>query len=1356
MVSRTKLALLTAAVLVPVLLIAVSMSLVLAGEDEFDVEVNKWGTESYVIAGEDFTYNVRVWNFDSGVTATNVLVTDTLPPQVEYVVDPNGCSENSPGVLTCPLDDMSPGEQTYFDITVHIAADAYDPEDPEIWNLIEVSATTELGGGDTQDWNNMVNRGLDIQEQADLTMEKAVFPGDVVPVGEWFSYTLWVQNLGPSVSREAVVMDWFATDGSLTAVSADDEGPYGMCGPMPTDQGWAETPAWLLNWVDAVCDLTGDPYFCDAIEPWWEAWWAYWYNSFPPNYPYPLAVDWMCIWYTDGLEPGEPFPLTVDVLPLDAQTIYNQAWVVPDMYPYNWFEEWYDGDGWGTPDPDPYNNMDELVTQVTDEADLSVVKFSKPDEVVQAGEFFTYTIFVENLGPAPAYEVSIRDEMLSEGSFVVDHVILDPDREDEGPIVLPSPEGGMTMEFHLHEPLEPKGPDNQGRWVIQIVLQADETQDVNNLVEVFTREGGSSDPDLSNNQDEDSISVADVADLSLAKSAVHPPPPPPPPTAPFFAGDDVLFRLQVTNNGPSTAENVVLEDMLPEGVAVVNVDPGPGSCTTGVPGSEPLRCNLGTLGIGASATVRVTALIDPAYMGDLENDAVVYSDIYDDDNSNNRASIIVAVQTRANLTLDKIARPPFPWYAGEIRTYEYHIENQGPSVSRDVRLRDFLPAQVDFVSAYAFKEGSTGGIPLPCDVSTPNVLICPLGDIPPTVPPGVVVLVDVRIKPEVPDGTPITNGAALTSDTPDPSAASDSELVLISNWADLSIRKTADPYKVFAGEQVRYDISVTNNGPGNAFNVMVTDTLPISVTYEIDTDDCLQVGETNTYTCTLGTIPPGETHNFSIFARVEPDAPLGPVSNVAMVDSPSDPYNWPEDYNDRATAPNLIQGRADLKIQKFGKPDGLVRAGDKLTYTIIVDNLGTGYAHNVTLDDVLKSDGWFDLMQVTSDRPALCDPATGTFQHDLHLTCALSDTLEVKGPTPGSGRWMITVIVIANEPQDINNVAYVAGSDYDPDLSNNEAMAEHEITAVADLELTKEAWGEMRVGCDGETELWLNEVAAGGMVTYTLTVSNTGPSTAENVMVLDEPLPLPELLEIDVQSISPSQGNCQTGHIVDQRRLSCNLGTIKPTEAVTVTFVAHVPSWVPDGTVLVNDAQAYSDMFDGNNGNDVVTNHTIVSRVADLDVDKTQEPETTLPGLEVVYTIVVTNTGPSDAHGVMISDTLPFNATSLTVEGCASDGGQCDVPCEVPTCPAGECPWPEVDFIAQADIPADGYVIYTLTAIPEWVPCEMITNTVQVSLWYEDVIDPCPGNDVAWTESDPECNFVPLALKSYPGPDSPP
>ena len=50
----------------------------------------------------------------------------------------------------------------------------------------------------------------------------------------------------------------------------------------------------------------------------------------------------------------------------------------------------------------------------------------------------------------------------------------------------------------------------------------------------------------------------------------------------------------------------------------------------------------------------------------------------------------------------------------------------------------------------------------------------------------------------------------------------------------------------------------------------------------------------------------------------------------------------------------------------------MVRAGDVLTYTVIVDNLGPSYANYVALKDVLQSGGVYDLIDIKSDRDAVC------------------------------------------------------------------------------------------------------------------------------------------------------------------------------------------------------------------------------------------------------------------------------------------------------------------------------------------------------------------------------------------------
>jgi uncharacterized repeat protein (TIGR01451 family) len=1584
---RVKSTILAGGALLLVLLVASSFALVSAAPG-VDLQISKRATglpgiTGVVIAGEELIYEIDVYN-SGDTTATNVVVSDTLPYEVMYLgSSPDVCTWTGSNPLVCDLGDMDPYEDRSFEVKVLVAPWAVMFE----WDgTITMDNYAVVGSDETDDdpTDNADNISIFVEDSADLSVIKMSKPDTQVRAGELFTYTIYVENLGPSVSRFVGMRDNLLSSGdfelvdlytnrdvlddmAFCEVEASEPGisntilcglwflePKGLIPMYGPEELFFDTGQWIINVVLRANEtqdvnnlvevfpfseeeflgeyVTGTPdpdwsnnaaedfiYVTDVadlgIDKWWEEAPSEWFDGAPfapedcyvyegidlvgvragcplryqigvgnggPSLAENVVVEDLlpAVVTVEGVGPsqgscttgipGDPFaPLTCNLGYIPAgegagieifvmtdadlwgEVLENDAWVYSDIF-----------------DPDNGNNRTHVMMWADAFSYLEVQKQGPTD--ILAGEEIQYDIDVNNYGPSTAHNVHLDDElpggvsllgaevMIGEGSCVPGTALcslgdmepwgyrhlrvrglVDPGLEagslitntvrvwadsqffqpvPDQPIsdtweTLVSAEANLSI-VKTSEPMKiypgeqkiyhievtndgPTGApgvvvtdtlpmevdyeiDDGGCWLVSPdpdVLQCDlgymmpgETREfsiwarvwpdappgqITNEAHVFMEEGY--DPDEGNNWAYATNLVLEpiFADLELTKSILTPPPGPP-----FFAGNDIRFQLDVYNHGPVAAENVVLEDMLPEGVTVVNVNPSQGSCTTGDPGSTPLTCNLGTLGVDGSATVLMLLNIDPDYMGSLENDAVVSSDIYDPDNSNNRDYVIVQVSTRADLYLDKEAPPPYPWTAGEVRTYRYNIGNDGPSVSRDVRLRDFLPEEVEFVSAYAFEEGSTGGIPLPCNVSAANVLICPLGDIPPTDPPGVAVLVDVFIKPDVPDGTWIYNEADLISDTTDPGGAWDDVGMEIRNEADLSVWKDAEPWKVYAGEQVMYTIELTNNGPGDSYSVLMTDTLPSGVLAELVTDPaCVITGDFTgeEVDCYWDVLPVGQTKTFYIFGRVEPDAEPGTVSNG--VDVWSEVTEDPVDYNDYASAPILIQGRADLMVQKFGKPEGEVRAGDELTYTVRVYNLGTGYAHEVTLDDVLNSDGSFDLLGVTSDRDALCDPETGTFDHEMSLTCTLSDTLEVKGPEPGSGRWELTVVVLANEPQDMNNVAYVAGADYDPDLSNNSAMAEHEITAVADLELVKQAWGEMLVGCEGETELWLDEVAAGNTVTYTLAVTNTGPSTAENVTVLDEPLPYPDLLNIDVESIEPSQGECLTADIVDERRLSCNLGTLAPDMTATVTFVASVPSWVPDYTVLVNDALVYSDMSDDNNGNDLYSNQTIVSRVADLEVIKTQDPEISLPTWDITYTITVTNLGPSDVEGLFISDTIPVQVLDPVMTCCASDDGECDIPCEPPTCPEEPCPWPDIVFFAQADIPAGEWAIYTVNGTLDWWPCGPFTNTVTLippeSLTHppED-IDPCDENNTDIAVNDPVCHFDPLVLKSFPGPDS--
>lgn len=1323
--------------------------------DVADLSVNKYLDDCWhdgvtsglsCFAGGYAQFDVFVDN-DGPSTAENVVVQDLLPAGVT-VVDvffsegSGSCTTGIPGdplaPLTCYLGDLPYDEGAQVTINVRFDPDYVDAELPSDYRTLENDVWVYSDIFDPDNSDNRDYAMVDIETLSELAITKWGFP-DLAGVGDGVEYEIRIRNFGPSTADMVHFVD-------LLPPTVDYEDYF-------IEQG------------------TGTCTYHDYLPwSWWEEYRGVhcYVDEIPPN---GVVMVHLLGTYNEELWWAESDEEVCNVIPDDDpfSGVSDQFGVDDPWFMPGWFADsririlWENSPIYGEPEFFGWC-PDELYV----EADLSIEKTSEPMKLYP-GEQKTYHIEVTNNGPTGAPGVMVTDTLPISVTYEID---------DNGECELVGSDPDV-LECYLGDmmPGETTGFD-----IWALVSPDAEPGEITNEAQVSMEWGY--DPNEENDWAYATNLVLEPiwADLEITKDYECEAVPDNGPEC--VAGNMVGFFLDIHNYGPLAAENVVLEDLLPEGVTVLgysamrNGEEWPElACNTGIPGDPdaPFTCGLGDVAVGDHIEVDITTRIDPDYVDPIlpddyrvmENDALVYSDLHDPNNDNNQTSTIFDVYTMSDVFMWK--EGPGSALAGEEISYHIRVRNLGPSTLTNFHFVDALPQEewngedpaVTYLG-YEIEQG-TGQCIYPWPMEGDHNVHCYLDDI---APGGVrVVHLRVLVNPDVQNGTNIYNyiegwWANSGHDVFGPMEV----YTYIYNQADLSVWKEAEPWKVYAGEQVMYTVRVTNNGPGNSYLALLDDQLPVGVLAELVTDPACQIGGGNgqygewVY-CDWDVFPVGETKTFYIFARVQPDAEPGTLSNTVTVSSLT--TEDPVPYNNYSSAPILIQGKADLKVQKFGKPEGEVRAGDELTYTVIVDNLGTGYAHEVTLDDVLESNGSFDLLGVTSVRDADCEPDEGTFENELFLTCVLTDPLEVKGPEPGSGRWMITVVVLANEPQDINNTAYVAGSDYDPDLSNNSAMAEHEITAVADLELVKQAWGETLIGCEGETELRMDEVVAGTTVTYTLTVTNTGPSTAENVTVLDEPLPYPDLLNIDVESIEPSQGECLTAHIVDQRRLNCNLGTIAAGMTATVTFVADVPSWVPDNSLLVNDAQVYSDMFDDNNGNDWYSNQTVVSRVADLEVSKTQDPEIALPTMDITYVITVANLGPSDVEGLFISDTVPVAVLNPTWTCCVSGDGECDVPCEPPTCPVEPCPWPDIGLYAQADIPAGEWAIYTVSGILDWWPCGPFTNTVEVtaplSLVHPEMdIDPCHEYNTDFTVNDPVCNYDPVVLKAYPGPDSTP
>ncbi|UCE62635.1 MAG: DUF11 domain-containing protein, partial [Nitrospirota bacterium] len=200
------------------------------------------------------------------------------------------------------------------------------------------------------------------------------------------------------------------------------------------------------------------------------------------------------------------------------------------------------------------------------------------------------------------------------------------------------------------------------------------------------------DPNVSNNSVKvltEVIAPPDglMADLSLVKNDDP---------DPATIGVPFTYTLEVTNNGPDTATNVILTDTLPRGVSLGLVTLTQGTCT----GNRELICQLGSLEAGSAATVTLSVI--STTLGDLTNEAFVTSSTTDPRISNNtdeeETLVTVPVGTeQADLLVT--LRPTGGTLNPDISsgrataTWQMRVVNDGPDLGIDVKAGSRITVQ---------------------------------------------------------------------------------------------------------------------------------------------------------------------------------------------------------------------------------------------------------------------------------------------------------------------------------------------------------------------------------------------------------------------------------------------------------------------------------------------------------------------------------------------------------------------------------------------------------------------------------------------------------------------------------------
>lgn len=335
---------------------------------------------------------------------------------------------------------------------------------------------------------------------------------------------------------------------------------------------------------------------------------------------------------------------------------------------------------------------------------------------------------------------------------------------------------------------------------------------------------------------------------------------------------------------------------------------------------------------------------------------------------------------------------------------------------------------------------------------------------------------------------------------------------------------------------------------------------------------------------------------------------------------------------------------ADLRVTLSADPDP-VEMGEVLTYTLDVANAGPADATDVVLSDVLPAGVTLVSVQ----------PSQGTCGGVATVSCSLG-TLAVGGEA------MVVIAVTPDIPGSLTDTASVSSAVHDPDLTNNGAAVTVTVPGPeADLALTLEANP--------------HPVLVGQTLTYALDVANLGPFDAPGV-VLSDVLPA----GVTLVSVQPSQGTCSGGPTV-----SCSLGMVAaggdatvvieviPGTAGRITDTASVTAEATDPDLTNNDAAV------------TVTVYTGQEPRADLSLTKRANATRVSVGAQVTYELTVSNAGPDDAPGVVVTDPLPAGMVFVSV---TSSQGECTgietVVCNLGTLAAGASAQVTITVLAES------------------------------------------------------------------------
>jgi uncharacterized repeat protein (TIGR01451 family) len=861
-----------------------------------------------------------------------------------------------------------------------------------------------------------------------------------------------------------------------------------------------------------------------------------------------------------------------------------------------------------TNDPDTAAPNDATVTQIDAAPDLQIVSLIDGQTSAAPGETVTYTINYNNIGNQGASNVSIDVTLPvgttfnpggSGGTWVDQGGGIF--RQTIGTLAGGGASGSTTFSYTVNSPA-PAGVESL---VVTATIQDDNAN--------------GADP-VDNDSKIDTNTLVASPDLAITKSDGG---------VTLQPGDTVIYVLNFSNLGNQNAAGVVLHETVPIGATFNAAASSVGWVLVTGTGSAGSTYNfaVGALAGGASGTaVNFAVTSDNPFAGSqISNTATIDYALTEDANATNNTATDTTPVISDDLVITKTdgVASEVP---GTTVTYIITVSNASTSTqtATGALVNDTFPAILTGVTYTAAAAGGATGFTASGSGNIADTVNLPVGS---SITYTVTGTIAASATGTLVNTATVTAPAGFVEGDTSNNTATDSDT--LTPQAELSMTKSDSPDPVIAGTNVTYTLDFANSGPSDAQNVSITDALPAGTTFVSATAPAgwtamtPAVGGTGNVVFTKSTAASGELASFTIVVNVNASAADGSIITNSAV-AASDATD-PTPGNNTGTTTTTVSALADLSVTKTDSPDP-VNAGANLTYTVTVTNNGASDAQGVSLTDAVPANTTFvSAMQTSGPAFTLTTPPVGG-------TGSLSATVATLAAGASAAfTFVVNVDLATADATLLSNTATVTSTTTDPNSANN---SDTETTAVQVVNLAVSKTDSP------------DPVVAGTNLTYTIMLTKTGSGTADNVSLSD-------VIPAGTTFVSASQTSgpaftLLTPPVGGTGAFTATSAALAGGATATFTLVVNVNANTPGGSTLSNTVDVTTTSVEQTTADNSDTETTAVVTEADLSVEKTDAPDPVLAGANLTYTITVTNSGPSDAQSVSLSDLVPANTTFVS------------------------------------------------------------------------------------------------------------